>query len=110
MYLTIVHSCSLLLQVTHKAASPINVIVIHYFYNFCPLLEHYRHTLTDCQILSKLLALRLREKMSIIHSDQTYCVPNRFISDNVTLIRDILKLSSSLAKKTGLISIPGKGF
>lgn len=52
------------------------------------------------------MALRLREVMSSsIHPNQTYCVPNRFISDNVTLIRDILELSSSLATQTGLIFI-----
>ena len=61
---------------------------------------------TDYKILSKALALRLREVMaSIIHPDQTYCVPNRLISDNVTLIRDYLDLSSSLDIETGLISI-----
>ena len=42
---------------------------------------------------------------SVIHPDQTYCVPGRLISDNVTLIRDVLDLSSSLAIETGFISI-----
>lgn len=61
---------------------------------------------TDYKILSKALALRLREVMaSIIHPDQTYCVPGRLISDNVTLIRDVLALSSELGLDTGLISI-----
>ncbi|TWW71623.1 Transposon TX1 uncharacterized 149 kDa protein ORF 2 [Takifugu flavidus] len=61
---------------------------------------------TDHKTLSKVLALRLREVMlSIIHPDHAYCVPNRFISDNVTLIRDILELSSSSATQTGHISI-----
>ena len=47
-----------------------------------------------------------REVMaSVIHPDQTYCVPGRFISDNVTLIRDVLDLSSSLVIETGLISL-----
>ena len=60
---------------------------------------------TDYKILSKALALRLREVMApIIHPDQTYCVPSRLISDNVTLIRDVLELSSSLGIETGLIS------
>ena len=61
---------------------------------------------TDYKILSKVLASRLREVMaSVIHTDQTYCVPGRLISDNVTLIRDVLEVSSSLAVDTGLISI-----
>lgn len=42
----------------------------------------------DSKILSKAVALRLGDvKLSIIRSDQTYCVPNRFISDNITLIK-----------------------
>ena len=61
---------------------------------------------TDYKILSKALALRLRDVMaSVIHPDQTYRVPGWLISDNVTLIRDVLDLSSSLAIETGLISI-----
>ncbi|KAJ3582854.1 hypothetical protein NHX12_024244 [Muraenolepis orangiensis] len=37
---------------------------------------------TDYKILSKALALRLREVMaSVVHPDQTYCVPGRLISD-----------------------------
>lgn len=43
--------------------------------------------------------------LSIIHPDQTYCVPNRFISDNITLTRDILELSSSSPTQTGHVSI-----
>ncbi|KAI3368386.1 hypothetical protein L3Q82_008089 [Scortum barcoo] len=59
---------------------------------------------TDYKIMSKVLASRLREVMaSIIHPDQTYCVPGRLISDNVTLIRDILEVSGSLAVDTGSV-------
>ena len=61
---------------------------------------------TDYKILSKALATRLREVMaSVVHPDQTYCVPSRLISDNVTLIRDVLAISSELGFDTGLISI-----
>ncbi|TWW53878.1 Transposon TX1 uncharacterized 149 kDa protein ORF 2 [Takifugu flavidus] len=57
-------------------------------------------------ILSKTLASRLREAMEqIIHQDQTYCVPGRFIVDNVHLIRDVLEVSRSLDVDTGLISL-----
>ena len=60
----------------------------------------------DYKILSKALASRLREVMSeIIHVDQTYCVPGRLISDNITLIRHVLDVSSSFGLDTGLISI-----
>uniref|UniRef100_A0A3B4W8S0 Reverse transcriptase domain-containing protein n=1 Tax=Seriola lalandi dorsalis TaxID=1841481 RepID=A0A3B4W8S0_SERLL len=61
---------------------------------------------TDYKILSKVLAARLRGVMAaVVHTDQTYCVPGRLISDNVTLIRDVLEVSGSLAVDTGLISI-----
>ena len=60
----------------------------------------------DYKILSKALASRLREVVSeVIHVDQTYCVPGRLISDNITLIRHILDISSSFGLDTGLISI-----
>ncbi|KAK3520856.1 hypothetical protein QTP70_034431 [Hemibagrus guttatus] len=39
----------------------------------------------------------------LIHQDQTYCVPDRSIFDNVYLIRDILDVSRLLGLKTGLI-------
>ena len=61
---------------------------------------------TDYKILSKALANRLREVMElIIHQDQTYCVPGRSILDNVSLIRDILDISSSLGINVGLIGL-----
>ena len=60
----------------------------------------------DYKILSKALASRLREVMSeVVHIDQTYCVPGRLMSDNITLVRHVLDVSSSLAMDTGLISI-----
>lgn len=54
--------------------------------------------------LSKALALRLREMMvSIIHPDQTYCVPSRLIMDNVTLVCNVLVVSSELGFDAGLL-------
>ena len=44
-------------------------------------------------------------KLYAVHEDQTYCVPGRSILDNVSLIRDIFEISSSLGIKTGLISL-----
>ncbi|KAK3565124.1 hypothetical protein QTP86_033183, partial [Hemibagrus guttatus] len=56
--------------------------------------------------MSKALANCLRDIMdSVIQTDQTYCVPNRSIIDNVSLIRDILDVSRSLAVDLGLISL-----
>ncbi|KAK3506946.1 hypothetical protein QTP70_031704, partial [Hemibagrus guttatus] len=64
---------------------------------------------TDYKVMSKALANRLRDIMdSVLHeiqTDQTYCVPNRSIIDNVSLIRDILDVSRSLAVDLGLISL-----
>jgi len=61
---------------------------------------------SDVKILSKALAIRLKEVIGgVIHIDQTYCVPNRSIFDNIHLIRDILDVSRSLGLDFGLISL-----
>ncbi|KAK3532132.1 hypothetical protein QTP86_008571 [Hemibagrus guttatus] len=61
---------------------------------------------TDYKVMSKVLANCLRDIMdSVIQTDQTYCVPNRSIIDNVSLIWDILDVSRSLAVDLGLISL-----
>ncbi|KAK3560765.1 hypothetical protein QTP86_019211, partial [Hemibagrus guttatus] len=61
---------------------------------------------TDYKIMSKALANRLRDIVdSLILTDQTYCVPNRSIIDNVSLIQDILDVSRSLAVDLGLITL-----
>ncbi|KAK3507555.1 hypothetical protein QTP70_028446, partial [Hemibagrus guttatus] len=60
----------------------------------------------DYEIMSKALANRLGDIMdSVVQSDQTYCVPNRSIIVNVSLIRDILDVSRLLAVDLGLISL-----
>ncbi|KAK3553067.1 hypothetical protein QTP86_031169 [Hemibagrus guttatus] len=59
---------------------------------------------TDCKLLSKALASRLTKVMErLIHQDQTYCVPDRSIFDDVYLILDILDVSRLLGLKTGLM-------
>uniref|UniRef100_H3C6P6 Reverse transcriptase domain-containing protein n=1 Tax=Tetraodon nigroviridis TaxID=99883 RepID=H3C6P6_TETNG len=46
---------------------------------------------TDYKVLSRALSNRLKESLSfIIHSDQTYCIPDRSIMDNIFLIRDLI--------------------
>ncbi len=61
---------------------------------------------SDFKILSKALAIRLKEAIGwVIHVDQTYCVPNRSIFDNIYFIRDILDISRSLGLNVGLISL-----
>lgn len=41
----------------------------------------------------------------MIHIDQSYCIPNRSIFDNIALIRDVLDASELLGMKCGLISL-----
>lgn len=60
----------------------------------------------DYKLLSKVLANRLKKVMDeAIHQTQTYCVPGRSIVDNVSLIRDILEVSSSFGFSVGLLSL-----
>ena len=61
---------------------------------------------TDYKMLSKALANRLKNVMDqVIHRTQTYCVPGRSIVDNVSLIRDLLDVSSSSGIDAGLVSL-----
>ncbi len=61
---------------------------------------------SEYKILSKVLATRLSKVVGkVIHYDQTYCIPNRSIFDNITLIRDVLEVSKLFGIKTGLISL-----
>lgn len=53
-----------------------------------------------------MLANRLKMVMDqILHPGQTYCVLCRSIVDNVSLVRGVLEVSSSLGYDTGLISL-----
>ncbi|KAI3369168.1 hypothetical protein L3Q82_026127 [Scortum barcoo] len=80
-------------------APGIDGIPVEFYKAFWPVVGDYK-------VLSKALALRLREVMAeVVHVDQTYCVPGRLISDNIHLIRHVLDVSGSLGIGTGLISI-----
>ena len=51
-------------------------------------------------------ATRLRNVIGqVVHIDQTYCIPQRSIFDNVALIRDLLVFSHLTGFKAGLISL-----
>ncbi|TWW81692.1 Transposon TX1 uncharacterized 149 kDa protein ORF 2 [Takifugu flavidus] len=70
--------------------------------NWCPV----SLLCSDYKILSKALAIRLREAMEhVIHRDQTYCVPSRSMVDNIHLIWDVLEVSASLGTQVGLLSL-----
>lgn len=61
---------------------------------------------SDYKLLSKTLANRLAGVMdSIIHPDQTYCVPGRSIFHNIFLVCDVLEVSKMLNLDCGLISL-----
>ena len=61
---------------------------------------------TDYKILTKALANRLTNVLpSIIHSDQTACIPGRTINDNLSLIRDVIAYSNDTNTPLALISI-----
>lgn len=61
---------------------------------------------SDYKLLSKTLAVRLAKVMGqVIHPDQSYCVPNRSIFDNISFIRDIIQVSKLLDIKCGLLSL-----
>ena len=60
----------------------------------------------DIKIFSKGLANWLKGQLeTIIHHDQTYCVPGRSIHDNLHLFRDILDLAKLSNMKFGLLSL-----
>lgn len=51
---------------------------------------------TDYTMLSRALSNRLKDLLDIIaNTDQSYCVPERTIMDNIFLICDVLDLSKS---------------
>ena len=61
---------------------------------------------TDYKILTKALANRLKNVLpSIVHSDQTACIPGRTINDNVNLIRDAIHYTNESNTPLALISI-----
>ncbi|MBN3285380.1 YTX2 protein, partial [Polyodon spathula] len=61
---------------------------------------------SDYKIFSKALANRLRECIhTVVHKDQSYCIPGRTIFDNIFLIRDFLTASNLFNLDLGIISL-----
>lgn len=61
---------------------------------------------TDYKILSKTLTNRLKRCIAtIIHEDQSYCVPKRSIFDNLFLVRDMLHLTELQKLDLGLVCL-----
>ena len=61
---------------------------------------------TDYKLLSKVLANRLKKVLDqIIHRDQSYCVPDRSIMDNLFLMRDLIDVCKLYSFDTGVFSL-----
>ena len=61
---------------------------------------------TDYKVLSRALSNRLKVVLElIIHSDQTYCVPDRSIMDNIFCVRDILDVCKVYDLDVGIVSL-----
>ena len=64
---------------------------------------------TDYKIFAKLLANRLKQCIdSIVHIDQSYCVPNRCLHDNLNLIRDMLAYANSTNLPFAILNLDQK--
>lgn len=61
---------------------------------------------SDYKILSKCLANRLKQCMhTIVHRNQSYCIPARTIMDNIFVVRDVIELSKLNSCDLGLLSL-----
>uniref|UniRef100_A0A674PB36 Reverse transcriptase domain-containing protein n=1 Tax=Takifugu rubripes TaxID=31033 RepID=A0A674PB36_TAKRU len=61
---------------------------------------------TDYKLLSKVLANRLKNHLDLlVHRDQSYCVPDRSIMDNLFLMRDLFHLCKLYDIDVGVISL-----
>jgi len=61
---------------------------------------------TDYKLLSKVFANRLKKVLDgIIHRDQSYCIPDRSIMDNLFLMRDLFDLCKLYSFDIGVFSL-----
>jgi len=61
---------------------------------------------TDYKVLSRALSNRLKRVLEdIVQPDQTYCVPDWTIMDNIFLVRDIIDVSKSVNVDFGIVSL-----
>ena len=61
---------------------------------------------TDYKLLSKVLANRLKNVLElIIHRDQSYCVQDRSIMDNLFLMRDLYDICKLHNIDVGIVSL-----
>ncbi|KAK3555339.1 hypothetical protein QTP86_014932, partial [Hemibagrus guttatus] len=61
---------------------------------------------SDYKILLKCLANRLKQCMhTIVHNNQSYCIPNHTIMDNLFLVRDVIDLCRLNSCDLGFLSL-----
>ena len=61
---------------------------------------------TDYKILTKALTNRLQQTLpSLIHTDQTACIPERTINDNLRLIQDAINYANETQTRLAIISV-----
>lgn len=61
---------------------------------------------TDYKVLSRALSNRLKPYMGLLlHMDQTYCIQDRTIMDNLFLMRDVMDVCNVYNKSVGILSL-----
>lgn len=61
---------------------------------------------SDYKIFSKVLANRLKKYLHVlVHRDQSYCIPDRSIMDNLFLLRDVIDFNQSNRFDLGVLSL-----
>ena len=61
---------------------------------------------TDYKVLSRSLSNRLKNILEIIvHPDQTYCIPNSTITDNIFLMHDVIDGCKGDNVRVGIVSL-----
>ncbi len=61
---------------------------------------------SDYKIISKCLANRIKHCLDLlVHNDQTYCIPERSIMDNLFLLRDVIGFNQSNHVNIGILSL-----
>ncbi len=61
---------------------------------------------TDYKVLSRALSSRLKPYIGLlVHMDQTYCIPDRTIMDNLFLMRDVMDVCNVYNQSVGILSL-----
>lgn len=66
------------------------------------LVVHLMQSCLECVVCKKFIFL---DYSTIVHPDQTYCIPGRTIQNNLHLIRDIIWYSNKYKCPLGIVSV-----